>query len=128
MNSEKTAAITAICPSSTPILKERMDVKNFPLGRPISFNELAKPIPWIRPKRKTSNKRQAFNLLIRIFSTETKTIDNAIIGSTIGLGTTKIFFILRAKVMECATVNAVACQSIGFILVLNKQSPVTKSI
>ena len=40
-----TASITATCPSSTPILKDKIEVKNLFLGNPISFNALAKPIP-----------------------------------------------------------------------------------
>ena len=92
--------------TSTPTLNMSMEVKNLLGGKPISFNELAKPIPCINPNRKTSNIRQGFNSLRMIFSTATKTIDNAMIGSTTGGGATMIFFMLNASAMVCATVNA----------------------
>ena len=83
-----------------------MEVKNLPGGKPISFKELAKPSPCIKPKEKTSRMRQGFNSVSIIFSTATKTMDNAIIGSIKGLGATMIFFILKASAMLWATVKA----------------------
>ena len=50
------------------------------------------------------------------------------IGSTNAPGAITIFFMLRASVMECATVKAVACQMMVFILVLNRHSPTTNKI
>ena len=50
------------------------------------------------------------------------------IGSTTALGATIKFFIDSASVIECATVNAVACHRIILILLLNKHRPVTNKI
>jgi hypothetical protein len=50
------------------------------------------------------------------------------IGSVIAEGITIMFFILSASVTECATVKAVACQRIVFILLLNKHRADTNKI
>src|SRR5439155_9387129 len=97
-------------------------------GNPISFNALAKPIPWIRPNIKTIRILQGFNSENKIFSTATKHIDRAMMGSVIAEETTIIFFMLSASVTECATVNAVACQRIVFILLLNKHKADTNKM
>ena len=55
-------------------------------------------------------------------------MDKAITGSTTAEGAIIIFFMLNAKVIECATVNAVACQRITYILLLNKQRLITNKI
>lgn len=128
INKANVARITVTCPNSTPTLKLNMDKKNLLRGNPISLRALAKPIPCIRPNIKTINMRHALSLVISKFSTATNKIDKAIIGSTTALGATIIFFIDSANVIECATVNAVACQRITLIFLLNKQRPVTNKI
>jgi len=97
-------------------------------GKPISFSELANPIPCTRPNKNTSKILQGFSFVKSMFSNATNKMESAIIGSTTALGATIIFFILKASVMECATVNAVACQSIVLILLLKKHSPITNKI
>jgi len=72
-----------ICPNSTPKLNDISASQKLFDGRPISFNALAKPIPWIIPKKKIIINRQAFTLLWTIFSIDAKRIDKAIRGSTI---------------------------------------------
>ncbi len=52
----------AICPSSTPKLKESNELKKCVCGIPISFNADAKPIPWINPNKKITVSRQLFTL------------------------------------------------------------------
>lgn len=127
-SNKKAARIMVICPSSTPTLKDNIDVANLFRGSPISFRELAKPIPWIRPNMKTSKMRHGFNSVSNRFSTATNKIDKAIIGSTTALGATIMLFMLSANVMECATVKAVACHKITFTLLLSKHRPTTKSM
>lgn len=116
MSNRYTKSIMLICPNSTPTLNDRIDVANLFRGKPISFKELAKPIPWINPNKNTNPILQGLSSAINIFSTATKSIDKAIIGSTTALGATIIFFILSANVMECATVKAVACHKIEVAL------------
>jgi len=72
--------------------------------------------------------RQGFSSVRIKFSIATNNMDNAMIGSTTAGGATMMFFMLNARVIECATVNAVACHRIVFIRVLSKQSPATKRI
>ena len=123
-----TNRMMVICPNSTPTLKLNIDKKNLSLGKPISFNELANPKPCTRPNANTSSMRQALRFAINIFSTAINTIDKAIMGSTTAPGATIMFFIDKASVMECATVNAVACHRMELILLFSKQSPVTNKI
>jgi hypothetical protein len=66
--------------------------------------------------------------VISKFSTATKQIDKAIIGSTRSGGATMMFFILKARVIVCAMVKALACQMMVDIFVLNKQSEMTNRI
>src|ERR1700733_9265393 len=128
MKNRNTDKITMICPISTPALNERIEVKNLFLGKPISFSELAKPIPCIRPNIKTIRTRHGFNWVNNIFSTATNKMEREMIGSTTAPGAMIMLFMLNASVMECATVNAVACQRMVLILVLRRQRLTTKSI
>ena len=123
-----TVSITVICPNSTPTLKLNIDKKNLFPGKPISFNALAKPIPCINPNIKTISMRHGLSLVINKFSMAINKIDNAIMGSTTAPGATIKPFIDSASVMECATVNAVACHNMVLTFVLNKQRPVTNKI
>lgn len=117
-----------ICPNSTPTLNEIIETANLFLGKPISFSELAKPNPCINPNKNTNKIRQGFSSLNSKFSIATNKIDSAMMGSTIAGGATRMFFMLRANVIECATVNAVACHRITFTLLLNKHRPITNKI
>jgi hypothetical protein len=128
MMSKNTAVITVICPISTPTLKENIDVKNLFLGKPISLRALAKPIPCTRPKINTMAIRQAFNSFNKIFSIATNMMDKAINGSTISAGSFIIPFMLKASVIVCATVNAVACQRIVLNFVFKRQRLITNKI
>ena len=105
-----------------------MDKKNLSRGKPISFNELANPMPCISPNINTKKIRHALSFAINKFSMATNKMDKAITGSTTALGATIIFFIDKASVMECATVKAVACHRMVLILLFNKQRPVTNKI
>jgi len=115
MNRANTASITATCPSSTPILKDRIDVKNLLPGKPISFRALANPIPCISPNKKITPILVAFNLVEKMFSNATYKIDSAIKGSTTSVDGLIIFYIDKPSVTVCATVKAVACHKITFI-------------
>ena len=92
--------------TSIPKLKTNIEVKNLSRGKPISFNELANPIPCISPNKNTSITLHGFNSLRIKFSSATNTMDKAMIGSITGLGATMIPFILSASETVCATVNA----------------------
>ena len=94
--------------TSTPALNIKIEVKNLLGGNPISFNELAKPNPCTNPNKKTNNMRQGFSSLSMIFSIATKTMDKAMMGSTISDGATMIFFMLNASATVWASVNAEA--------------------
>ena len=87
-NKPNTANIIVICPNSTPTLNDIIDRANLFLGNPISFNELAKPSPWINPNKNTNKIRQTFSSFNSKFSIATNKIDSAIMGSTIALGAT----------------------------------------
>ncbi|MCE3228274.1 MAG: hypothetical protein K0S32_2825 [Bacteroidetes bacterium] len=64
--------------------------------------------------------RVGFNLSVKIFSKATNKIDKAMMGSTILEGIEIIPISDNPKVMECATVKAVACQMMVFNFGLNK--------
>ena len=75
--------MTVIWPTSTPILKDKSDVKNWFFGIPISFSAFAKPSPWINPKPNIKTNLHGFILSWTMFSIAVNKIDKAIKGSTI---------------------------------------------